>query len=117
MAALTPLGLLAPGGGFGEDAPSKLKLGGLGLKAIPAGLAKYTGFWKHTLLDGYGFSSGAHPVIGYVVSAVVGTLAIGVTVFVIAVVVLAVARRHRRTDESAVDSRPGDKTSDSVGAP
>ncbi|PRZ41144.1 cobalt/nickel transport system permease protein [Antricoccus suffuscus] len=107
MAALTPLGLLAPGGAFGEDAPSKLNLGGLGLKAIPSGLAKYTGFWKHTLLDGYGFSSGAHPVIGYILSAVVGVLAIGVAVFVVAIIIRAISRR--RTADPSSDSTCQDK--------
>src|SRR5207302_8553063 len=61
----TPLGLLAPGGTFGEDKPGSLNLGKYGLKAVPVGLAKWNGFWRHAVLGGYGFSSGNHPVIGY----------------------------------------------------
>src|SRR5262245_19014585 len=49
----TPLGLLAHGTAFGEEAP----VGSV---------------WRHALLDGYGFAGGAAPVIGYLVSAVVG---------------------------------------------
>ena len=43
MVVLTPLGLLAPGGAFGEDAPEDLDLGQLGLSTVPTGLANYTG--------------------------------------------------------------------------
>ena len=35
MVLLTPLGLLAPGGAFGEDAPEDLDLGKYGLSAVP----------------------------------------------------------------------------------
>jgi len=83
MVVLTPLGLLAPGGAFGEDAPEDIDLGKLGLNAVPTGLAKYTGFWKHTLLDGYGFPSGDHPFVGYILSAVVGILVVGAVVFLV----------------------------------
>jgi cobalt/nickel transport system permease protein len=69
--ALTPLGLLAPGGAFGEDAP-----GDLGLRTIPAGLDRYAGFWNHAVLGGYGDGSAA----GYLLSALVGLLAIGAVV-------------------------------------
>src|SRR5919202_1368818 len=58
MVLLTPLGLLAPGGAFGESAPQDLKLGELGLSAVPAGLNRYNGFWSHTLLGGDGFADG-----------------------------------------------------------
>ena len=94
MVALTPLGLLAPGGAFGEDAPGDLNLKELGLTAVPAGLAKYTGFWKHTLLDGYGFPSGAHPTLGYLLSALVGIAVIGALVFLIAALVATIGGRR-----------------------
>ena len=93
LVVLTPLGLLAPGGAFGEDAPQDLDLSRLGLNAVPAGLAKYTGFWRHTLLDDYGFSDGSHPFIGYVVSAVVGIGVVGLAVFLIAAAIGAASRR------------------------
>ena len=41
-AVLTPLGLLAPGGAFGEDAPANLDLAKYHLSAVPNGLAKYS---------------------------------------------------------------------------
>ncbi|HTY73204.1 MAG TPA: cobalt transporter CbiM [Actinomycetes bacterium] len=83
MVVLTPIGLLAPGGAFGEDAPADLNLHKLGLSAIPTGLARYNGFWSHTLLGGYGFHDGDHPNIGYVVSAIVGIAVIALAIFVI----------------------------------
>jgi cobalt/nickel transport system permease protein len=73
LVLLTPLGLLAPGAAFGEDAHGK-------------------GFLRHALFDGYDFTNNAHPVLGYLVSAAVGMLVIGLVVgagFVI-------ARRARR---------------------
>jgi cobalt ECF transporter T component CbiQ/cobalamin biosynthesis protein CbiM len=82
MMMLTPLGLLAPGGAFGEDAPGDLNLGRYGLRAVPAGLDRYSSFWSHTLLGGYGFNSGDHTVIGYLVSAVVGIAVIGLVILV-----------------------------------
>jgi cobalt/nickel transport system permease protein len=72
MVALTPIGLLAPGGAFGEDDPTDLDLTRYHLSAVPEGLEKFSSFWSHTVLGGYGFSSGDHPVIGYLISAMVG---------------------------------------------
>jgi cobalt/nickel transport system permease protein len=81
MIALTPIGLLAPGGAFGEDAPTALPLSKLGLRAVPEGLQRFSGFWSHALLGGYGFHSGDHPVIGYYISAVAGILIIAGIIF------------------------------------
>jgi len=86
MIALTPLGLLAPGGAFGEDAPQDLDLAKYGLQNVPIGLEKWSGFWSHAVLGGYGFHSGDHPVVGYLVSAVVGILIIGGIISLIVVV-------------------------------
>jgi len=69
---LTPVGLLAHGTAFGEDAPSNLALHRYHLQAVPNGLARYAGFWHHALFAGYDFHHDAHPVVGYVVSALVG---------------------------------------------
>lgn len=80
MIALSPLGLLAPGGAFGEAAPQKLDLGKYGLKAVPAGLQRWNSFWSHTLLGGYGFGSGEHRVLGYVLSAIVGAIVVGAVI-------------------------------------
>jgi cobalt/nickel transport system permease protein len=94
MIILSPLGLLAPGTAFGESAPGDLGLGRYGLRAIPSGLEHYNGFWKQTLLPGYGFSSGAHANLGYVLSAIFGALVVGATIFLLIGVVRAIARRR-----------------------
>jgi cobalt/nickel transport system permease protein len=101
MVALTPLGLLAPGGAFGEDAPEDLDLGNIGLNAVPTGLARYAGLWNHSVLGDYGFSDGSHPVIGYLLSAVVGILVVGAAVFLIVLAVNAISSRNPKPDRTA----------------
>ncbi|MFB3738011.1 MAG: cobalt transporter CbiM [Candidatus Velamenicoccus archaeovorus] len=76
---LTPLGLLAPGGAFGEDVPADLDLGRYNLKAVPAGLERFSSFWSHTLLGGYGFESGQHAALAYILSAILGIVVIGLS--------------------------------------
>ena len=83
LAALTPLGLLAPGGAFGEDPAARLDLGRYNLKAVPTGLAKWSSFWDRTILGGYGFADGQHPNVGYVLSAAIGMLAIVTSVYAV----------------------------------
>ena len=103
LVVLTPLGLVAPGGAFGEDAPANLDLGKYNLRAVPTGLARWSSFWDHAVLDRYGFDSGAHPNIGYILSAVVGLVAIAVFA---GVVLLAGRLIGRRThDDSARTAR------------
>jgi len=92
MAVLTPLGLLAPGGAFGEDAPADLNLHKYHLNAIPAGLDKYNDFWRHTVLGGYGFASGHHADLGYWLSALVGVAAIGVAISLLIATIRLAAR-------------------------
>ncbi len=94
MVLLTPLGLLAPGGAFGEDAPANLDLGALGLAAVPAGLAKYAGFWNHTLLGDYGFADGQHAGLAYILSAVVGIVVVGALIFAVGTLVARVSARR-----------------------
>jgi len=107
MIVLTPLGLLAPGGAFGEDAPTDLDLGKYHLSAVPTGLERFSSFWSHTLLGDYGFHSGDHPVIGYLVSAFVGIAFISVFVFAfIWVVRLIMGRRDDDDAGSDVDEVP-----------
>jgi cobalt/nickel transport system permease protein len=100
LVVLTPLGLLAPGGAFGEDAPQDLDLQKLGLKAVPAGLNKYNGIWSKAIFNGYDFTNDPHPTLGYIVSAVVGILVVGVAVFVIAKLVALATHRGRSTAKS-----------------
>jgi cobalt/nickel transport system permease protein len=94
MVALTPLGLLAPGGAFGEAAPRDLDLGRLGLSAVPEGLNRYNGFWSHTLLGGYGLAGGQNATLGYWLSAVVGIAVIGLVVYLLGKLVAAVTGRR-----------------------
>jgi cobalt/nickel transport system permease protein len=76
LLALAPLGLLAPGNAFGENAPGDLDLAKYHLNAVPNGLRHYAGFWHNALFDGYGFGNDQHPTIGYLVSAFAGIAAI-----------------------------------------
>jgi cobalt/nickel transport system permease protein len=87
LALLTPLGLLAPGGAFGEDAPGDLDLGKYNLQAVPTGLARWSSFWNHAVLGGYGFDGGGHPNVAYIVSALVGLAAIAIGAAVVGVIV------------------------------
>jgi cobalt/nickel transport system permease protein len=73
MLLLTPIGLLAPGVAFGES--------GRG------------GYWRHALFRGYGAPGVRDVSLAYFVSAAIGVLLIGVTVFAIAGAVHAVRRR------------------------
>jgi len=98
---LTPLGLLAPGGAFGEDAPNELDLGRYGLQAVPAGLEKFAGFWNHTLLGDYGFGSGEHPALAYLLSALLGIAVIGAVTFGVIGVYRLVAR-HRAPSQDGL---------------
>jgi cobalt/nickel transport system permease protein len=77
LTLLTPLGLLAPGGAFGEDAPADLDLGRYGLSAVPDGLQRYSGFWGRALLPGYG-DGGAWQ---YLLSALIGIAVAGLLVY------------------------------------
>jgi len=99
MVLLTPLGLLAPGGAFGEDAPEDLDLKAQGLSAVPRGLDEYSGFWSHTLLDGYGFSSGDRANLAYILSAVVGILVVGAVIYAAGRVLVAVRGGTEREKE------------------
>jgi cobalt/nickel transport system permease protein len=82
MVALTPLGLLAAGRAFGEDAPASLRL------------------WNFSVLDGYGFTGHDHRVVGYVMSALIGTL-------IIAGLVLVASRVSRLLRRAPIDDAVG----------
>lgn len=102
MVILTPLGLLAPGGAFGEDAPADLPLNQLGLSAVPQGLADYSGIWGHALFGDYDFAGSGNATIGYLVSAVVGIVVVGAGVFLIATLLRLVLDRSARPAGAAV---------------
>jgi cobalt/nickel transport system permease protein len=97
MALLTPLGLLAPGGAFGEDVPQDLDLAGLHLSAIPEGLNKYNGFWHNAILNGYDFAGDGAPWLGYILSALIGIAVIGVAIYLVTLLVRLFTDRRRRT--------------------
>jgi cobalt/nickel transport system permease protein len=105
LVVLTPLGLLAPGGAFGEDAPEGLDLHKLGLSAVPEGLNTYNGFWHNAIFDGYDFTGDAHPTVGYLISAVIGILVVGLAVFAIAKVVALLAHRGASTAKSTTSEK------------
>jgi cobalt/nickel transport system permease protein len=100
MIVLTPLGLLAPGGAFGEDAPAELDLAKYHLGAVPSGLNGYAGWWSHTLLDGYGFSDGSNARLGYILSAMVGAIAVGLGIALM-IALIRLVGRFRGDDETA----------------
>jgi cobalt/nickel transport system permease protein len=104
LALLTPLGLLAPGGAFGEDSPQQLDLGRYGLRAVPTGLARWSSFWDRSVLGGYGFRDGQHATVGYVLSALVGMVAVGVAVVAVYGAVRLVSRVRR--EPPAEPARP-----------
>jgi cobalt/nickel transport system permease protein len=103
MVVLTPLGLVAPGGAFGEAAPKDLDLKKYHLDAVPEGLRHYAGFWHNALFDGYGFAHDSHPTVGYLVSAVVGIAVIAVAIFAVLTTVRLVRRSGRSTDTDRAD--------------
>jgi cobalt/nickel transport system permease protein len=114
LVVLTPLGLLAPGGAFGEDAPQDLDLKKLGLSKVPEGLNKYNGIWHNAIFSGYDFAGDAHPTLGYIVSAVVGILVIGLVVFVIVKLVALLVNRSSSTPSNSADSADPSGTSRKV---
>jgi len=96
MIALVPLGLIAPGRAFGEDAPGNLDLARYHLNAVPDGLRRYAGFWHNALFNGYGFGNDKHPALGYLVSAFAGVAAIALVIFAFAGVARLLRRRPDR---------------------
>jgi cobalt/nickel transport system permease protein len=101
LIVLTPLGLLAPGGAFGEDAPADLDLGKYGLRAVPTGLARWSSWWNSTVLDGYGFKNGQHPNLAYMLSALVGLAVVSLAVLAVYVTVRLVGRARTGVPETA----------------
>jgi len=105
MALLTPIGLLAPGGAFGENSPDSLDLKKTHLSAVPTGLQKYNGFWHHAMFSGYDFGSDAHPAFGYLLSALVGIAVIAVVVFGATYLAGRLSRSRRRGTPEPAESR------------
>lgn len=71
----SPLGLLAPGTAWGEWGAEEL--GQLGLTFIPQGLKALEGLWGAPMAD-YELPALGNPSLGYILSALVGMLLIGI---------------------------------------
>ncbi|HEY2762899.1 MAG TPA: cobalt transporter CbiM [Pseudonocardiaceae bacterium] len=110
LVVLTPLGLLAPGGAFGENPPEDLDLHKLGLSTIPEGLNKYNGFWHDAIFSGYDFTGDSHPTLGYLVSAVTGILVVGLVVLLIGKLVARLATPDDPTTDGPTTDDPGEPT-------
>lgn len=84
LAMLTPLGLLASGTAWGEWGGEDLQSQ---LGFIPSGLQRFGDFWKHTLLPDYGIAGYDHSfwqqALGYLLSAFVGLLVIGLIALIV----------------------------------
>jgi cobalt/nickel transport system permease protein len=78
LVMLVPLGLLAPGTAWGEWGTEELS--SLGLDFIPQGLAKLTNFWPAPLAD-YDVPALGNTNLGYILSAVVGTIIVTLVVW------------------------------------
>lgn len=81
LAVLSPLGLLAPGTAWGEWGTEELAK--MGLKAIPEGFARLSGIWGAPL-QGYNLPALGNSNLGYILSAVVGILVVGVVAWLLA---------------------------------
>ncbi|HEY3342947.1 MAG TPA: cobalt transporter CbiM [Anaerolineae bacterium] len=75
MIVATPLGLLAPGTAWGEWGADQL--GRMGLKFIPQGLKALEGLWGAPMAR-YDLPALGNPSLGYILSAVVGIILIGI---------------------------------------
>ena len=78
LALVSPLGLLAPGTAWGEW--STRELARLGFKSIPAGMEKISGLWGAPMAR-YNLPVLGNTSLGYLLSAVVGILVVGVVVW------------------------------------
>ncbi len=74
LVVATPLGLLAPGTAWGEWGVEELAK--LGLKSIPAGLAKLSGIWGAPMAD-YDLPALGNANAGYILSALLGVILVG----------------------------------------
>jgi cobalt/nickel transport system permease protein len=75
LVVASPLGLLAPGTAWGEWGADEL--GELGLSFIPQGLKALEGLWGAPMAD-YELPALGNPSLGYILSAVVGIILIGI---------------------------------------
>ncbi len=86
MIVLVPLGLLAPGTAWGEW--STRQLSGLGLAFVPQGMAKLSELWTAPM-SGYNLSAMKNANLAYILSGIVGTIVIGMVVWLFTMLVTA----------------------------
>lgn len=94
---LTPLGLLAPGTAWGEWSSEELTQIDPALKAIPQGLRQLEGLWGAPLA-GYTIPGLGNANLGYVISAVVGIVLIGVVAWLFTVLLTSGQRSKKVRD-------------------
>lgn len=83
-------------------------------RKFPGGLNTYNGLWHNAIFDGYDFAGDAHPTLGYLISAVVGILVIGVVVFALTKLVTTLANRTNSTPPTSTKSAEPSGTSGKV---
>ncbi len=84
MIVIVPIGLLAPGTAWGEWGTEQLS--SLGLAFIPEGMAKLSGLWSAPL-PGYDLPAIKNANLGYILSGIVGTIVIGIVVWLFTMLV------------------------------
>ena len=84
MIVLVPLGLLAPGTAWGEWGAQELTSRGLAF--VPQGMAKLSGLWSAPMY-GYDLPALKNSNLGYILSGIVGTIAIGIVAWLFTMLV------------------------------
>jgi cobalt/nickel transport system permease protein len=86
MIVLVPVGLLAPGTAWGEWGTEQLTSRGLAF--IPQGMAKLSGLWSAPM-SGYDLPALKNSNLAYIFSGIVGTIVIGIVVWLFTMLVTA----------------------------
>lgn len=86
MLVLVPIGLLAPGTAWGEWGTEQFS--SLGLAFVPQGMAKLSGLWSAPM-SGYDLPALENSNLGYILSGIVGTIVIGIVVWLFTMLVSA----------------------------
>jgi cobalt/nickel transport system permease protein len=94
LVVASPLGLLAPGTAWGEWSIEELAK--LGLKSIPAGLEKLSEIWGAPMAD-YKLSAIGNANVGYILSALVGILLVGIMAWLFTLVAAGGSGRPKKS--------------------
>ncbi len=93
LVVASPLGLLAPGTAWGEWGVEELTK--LGLESIPAGLEKLSTLWGAPLAD-YDLPALGNANMGYLLSALLGIALVGITVWLLTLLVTGGSSRQKQ---------------------